>query len=88
MASTDSAPSDLYILSDFENRNLHCSLELDPRFDGSDAPCHTLPCERYGMSMLDLAHAMQMDAAAQVKMLSLLCERLDEIVHINDQRQA
>jgi hypothetical protein len=37
--------------------------------------------------MLDLTHAMQLDATSQVNMLTLLCDRLEEMVHINDQRQ-
>jgi hypothetical protein len=79
--------SELYILSDFENWGLQYTPDSDPPFNGSKDPYHTLPCEQDGMSMLDLAHAMQSDAASQVRMLPLLCDRLDEIVHINDQRQ-
>ncbi len=81
-------PSKLYILSDFENRNLLCTTsEPDIQFNESKDPCHTLPCEKDGISMLNLVQAMQLDAASQVKMLDLLCDRLDEIVQINDQRQ-
>ncbi len=37
--------------------------------------------------MLDLEYAMTLDADAQYDTLKLLCERLDEIVRINDQRK-
>jgi hypothetical protein len=40
-----------------------------------------------GMSMPDLAYAMNLDADSQVEMLDLLCNRLDEIVRMNDQRK-
>ncbi len=76
-----------YILSDFEKRSTLKTQGLDIRFNDSNGPYHTLPCEQDGISMLDLAYSMQRDAESQVKMLALLCDRLDEIVHINDQRQ-
>ena len=50
-------------------------------------PIHTLPYEQGGMSMIDFAKAMKLDAELQVGVLGLLSERLDLIVHINDQRK-
>jgi hypothetical protein len=51
---------------------------------------HTLLHEEGEASVLDLSdleYAMTLDADAQYDTLNLLCERLDEIVRINDQRK-
>jgi hypothetical protein len=80
-------PQEPYTLSDFEMVSLLRTASSDAEANGSSDPYHTLPCEQGGIALLDLAHAMQLDAQAQVNMLPLLCDRLDEIVHINDQRQ-
>jgi hypothetical protein len=39
------------------------------------------------MSIPDLANTMNLDAYLQVEMLNLLCNRLDDIIRINDQRK-
>jgi hypothetical protein len=86
-SSTEMPLDEPYTLSDFEKRSLLFTPGSEAEFEGSKDPYHTLPCEQGGISMLDLAQAMQLDAASQVDMLALLCDRLDEIVHINDQRR-
>ena len=80
------SPSTTYTLSDFEKMSLINTSGSENTFNGLRCP-RELPCERSGTSMLDVAHAMQLDAASQVEVLEQLCHRLEEIVSINDQRQ-
>ncbi len=49
---------------------------------------HAVPCdESGGKSNPDVEFAMNQNEDSQVEMLNLLCNRLDEIVQINDQRK-
>jgi hypothetical protein len=48
---------------------------------------HGEPWRKVGMSIPVLANTMNLDAYSQVEMLTLLCNRLDDIIRINDQRK-
>ncbi len=82
-------PSDKeFTLTDYETLNTAGSsgfIKYD--VDDSHNLTHTLPCEQGGLPMLDFANAMKSDAELQVGMLSLLSDRLDWLVNINDQRK-
>ena len=78
-----------YVLSQFETPNMAMPLGFishDVDYQSRN-PMHTLPYEQGGMSMIDFVKAMKLDAELQVDVLGLLSERLDLIVHINDQRK-
>ena len=82
-------PSDKeFVLSDYETLNTARSTGfVKHAVDGSRTLLHTLPCEQGGLPMLDFANAMKSDAELQTGMLSMLTDRLDWLVNINDQRK-
>jgi hypothetical protein len=75
-----------YVLSDYETPNAARPLGFVECKTSSNLS-HTLPCEQGGMPMLDFVKAMKSDAELQIQMISLLSDRLDMIIQINDQRQ-
>ena len=74
-----------YVLSDYETARPLGFIESS--VENSSNLSHTLPCEQGGMPMLDFANAMKSDAESQIQILSLLSDRLDMIIQINDQRK-
>ena len=77
-----------FVLSDYEAQNkVKPATYIQHEASNSNNLSHTMPCEQGGMPMLDFAQAMKSDAELQTQMLGLLSDRLDWLVHINDQRK-